>query len=315
MTGSLGGYKITRLEHSLQTATRARLAGADVNWVVAALMHDIGDELAPYNHSELAASVLQPYVPEEVHWVVLHHGVFQSYYYAHHLGGDRNLRDRYIDHRWAPLCLQFCAEWDQNSFDPDFPIHDLASFEDDVHEVLRPSGLGSAGRGGRERPAHLTHRRDHGRETAPSSTRGGIGEGWGVGETVSIRRHARPAWRSRPRSSCCQRLPSLEAMCPKARWRTTSGTLLSTRVWATEALTPARRASKPSSRRAAAGMESKPLVEIVHAIPSRAWVVSGVFMRLTIRTRVHQNKRLFLLNMIVYAYGHDARSGTSKSAT
>ena len=97
-----------------------------MNWVVAALMHDIGDELAPYNHSELAASVLQPYVPEEVHWVVLHHGVFQSYYYAHHLGGDRNLRDRYIDHQWARLCMQFCDEWDQNSFDPDFPIHDLA---------------------------------------------------------------------------------------------------------------------------------------------------------------------------------------------
>jgi predicted HD phosphohydrolase len=131
LTGSLGGYKITRLEHSLQAATRARLAGADVNWVVAALMHDIGDELAPYNHSELAASVLKPYVPEEVHWVVLHHGVFQSYYYAHHLGGDR-----YIEHRWAPLCMQFCEEWDQNSFDPEFQIHDLATFEDDVHEVF-----------------------------------------------------------------------------------------------------------------------------------------------------------------------------------
>ena len=140
LTNSLGGYQITRLEHSLQAATRARLAGADVNWVVAALLHDIGDELAPYNHSELAASVLQPYVPEEVHWVVLHHGVFQSYYYAHHLGGDRNLRDRYMDHPWAPLCVEFCADWDQNSFDPDFPIHDLASFEDDVHEVFgRPA--------------------------------------------------------------------------------------------------------------------------------------------------------------------------------
>jgi predicted HD phosphohydrolase len=136
LTGSLGGYQITRLEHSLQSATRARMAGADVDWVVAALVHDIGDELAPYNHSEYAAAVLQPYVHEEVHWVVLHHGVFQSYYYAHHLGGDRNVRDRYMDHRWAPLCLQFCAEWDQNSFDPDFPIHELSTFEDDVREVF-----------------------------------------------------------------------------------------------------------------------------------------------------------------------------------
>jgi predicted HD phosphohydrolase len=136
LTGSLGGYQITRLEHSLQAATRARLSGASVDWLVAALLHDIGDELAPYNHSEFAAAVLQPYVAEEVHWVVLHHGVFQSYYYAHHLGGDRNLRDRYMDHRWAPLCVQLCAEWDQNSFDPDFPIHELASFEDEVRVVF-----------------------------------------------------------------------------------------------------------------------------------------------------------------------------------
>ncbi len=136
LTGSLGGYRITRLEHSLQSATRARLDGADVNWIVAALVHDIGDELAPFNHSEFAAAIVQPYVPAEVHWVVLHHGVFQSYYYAHHLGGDRHARDRFRDHEWAGLCEQFCARWDQNSFDPDFPIHPLESFVDDVGEVF-----------------------------------------------------------------------------------------------------------------------------------------------------------------------------------
>ena len=140
LSGSFGGYQITRLEHSLQSATRARLAGADVDWVVAALLHDIGDDLAPDNHSEFAASVLQPYVRAEVHWVVQHHGVFQGYYYAHHLGGDRNARDRFLDHQWAELCAQFCAEWDQNSFDPDFPTDDLASFTDDLHEVFgRPA--------------------------------------------------------------------------------------------------------------------------------------------------------------------------------
>jgi len=136
LRGSLGGYQITRLEHSLQAATRARRAGADLDWVVAALLHDIGDELAPYNHSELAASILQPYVREEVHWVVQHHGVFQSYYYAHHFEQDRNERDRFADSPWFELCKQFCAEWDQNSFDPDYPTDDLASFESDVHELL-----------------------------------------------------------------------------------------------------------------------------------------------------------------------------------
>ncbi len=136
LTNSLGGYRITRLEHSLQAATRARLDGASIDWIVAALLHDIGDGLAPHNHSELAASILQPYVPAEVHWVVQHHGVFQHYFYAHHLGGDRHARDRFTDHRWAGLCAEFCARWDQNSFDPDFPIHALDSFADEVREVF-----------------------------------------------------------------------------------------------------------------------------------------------------------------------------------
>ncbi len=136
LSDSLGGYRITRLEHSLQSATRARLAGADIDWVVAALVHDIGDELAPYNHSEYAASVLRPYVREEVTWVVEQHGVFQSWYYAHHLGGDRNGRDEFAGHRWAGICAQFCSEWDQNSFDPDFAIHTLDSFDEEVREVF-----------------------------------------------------------------------------------------------------------------------------------------------------------------------------------
>lgn len=136
LTDSLGGYRITRLEHSLQCATRARLAGADIDWVVAALVHDIGDELAPYNHSELAAAILRPYVREEVTWVIEQHGVFQSWYYAHHLGGDRNGRDAFAGHRWAGLCAQFCSEWDQTSFDPDFPTHELSSFAAEVHEVF-----------------------------------------------------------------------------------------------------------------------------------------------------------------------------------
>jgi predicted HD phosphohydrolase len=140
LTDSLGGYQVTRLGHSLQTATRARLDGADVDWVVAALVHDIGDELAPFNHSEFAGAIVQPYVRAEVHWVVQHHGVFQAYYYAHHVGGDRNARDEFVGHEWAPLCIEFCDRWDQNSFDPDFANHDLASFADDVSEVFsRPA--------------------------------------------------------------------------------------------------------------------------------------------------------------------------------
>ena len=90
LDNSVDGYQVSRLEHSLQSATRAEKDGADEEMIVATLLHDIGDSLAPYNHSQLIAAVLRPYVSEKVHWIMLHHGLFQEYYYAHHLCKDRN---------------------------------------------------------------------------------------------------------------------------------------------------------------------------------------------------------------------------------
>ena len=100
LNDTLEGYKITRLEHSLQTATRALNDKASDEMVVAALLHDIGDELAPLNHSEYAATVLKPYVSEKTRWIVEKHGEFQMYYYAHHLGGNRNQREKYKGHKY-----------------------------------------------------------------------------------------------------------------------------------------------------------------------------------------------------------------------
>ena len=128
LDGTLDGYPVSRLHHSLQVATRAEDAGADEELVLGALVHDIGDELAPYNHAELAASILRPYVRPEVTWIVEQHGLFQTYYYVHHLGGDRFMRDRLKDHPWYGACVAFC-EWDQASFDPDYPTHPLSHFE------------------------------------------------------------------------------------------------------------------------------------------------------------------------------------------
>jgi len=129
LTNTLEGYQITRLEHSLQTATRALNDKANDEMVVAALLHDIGDELAPLNHSEYAAAVLKPYVDEKTHWIILKHGEFQMYYYAHHLGGNRNQRDKYKGHKYYQDTVNFCENWDQNSFDPNFkslPLEDFA---------------------------------------------------------------------------------------------------------------------------------------------------------------------------------------------
>jgi predicted HD phosphohydrolase len=133
---SLSGYQVTRLGHSLQAATRAWQAGADTDWVVAALLHDIGDIYAPYNHDEYAAAILKPFVREQVTWVVEKHGDFQRLYYAHHVGGNRHARDRYRDHAYYQDCADFCEYWDQASFDPAYPTMTVADFAPLVHEVF-----------------------------------------------------------------------------------------------------------------------------------------------------------------------------------
>ncbi len=133
---TMSGYKITRLEHGLQSATRARRDGADIDWVVGALLHDIGDGLAPQNHDRFAAEIMRPFLREEVVWVVEHHGVFQMYYYAHHYGWDRKEREKFSAHPCYRSCVDFCERWDQSSFDPDFPIDPLESFEPGVRTVF-----------------------------------------------------------------------------------------------------------------------------------------------------------------------------------
>lgn len=140
----LGGYRVTRLGHSLQSATRAERDGADIEWIVAALVHDIGDGLAPANHSQLAASIIRPYVREEVTWVVLMHGVFQQHYYGHHVGLDPDAREAYRDHPWFDSCERFCERWDQAAFDPDYPTESLEHFEPMVREVFSRPAFGGA---------------------------------------------------------------------------------------------------------------------------------------------------------------------------
>ena len=133
---SFSGYQVTRYEHSLQSATRAERDGRDEEYVVAALVHDIGDELAPHTHGEMMGAVLRPFVRPELCWIVKHHGVFQSYYYAHHTGGDRDARDRYRDHEWFDACAEFCERYDQNCFDPDYESQPIEHFEPMVRRVF-----------------------------------------------------------------------------------------------------------------------------------------------------------------------------------
>ncbi|MAX32061.1 MAG: peptidase [Halomonadaceae bacterium] len=140
LENTLSGYRVSRLDHVLQSATRAEEDGEDEEMIVAALIHDLGDDLAPHNHSQYAASIIRPYVRAEVTWIIEHHGLFQNYYYIHHFGGDPLERDRYQGHPWYQRCVDFCERWDQASFDPDYPTRPLEHFAPMVRRIFsRPA--------------------------------------------------------------------------------------------------------------------------------------------------------------------------------
>lgn len=133
---SLSGYRVSRLEHSLIGATMALRDKADTDWIVATLIHDIGDALAPCNHDGLAATIAAPYLREECTWTLKTHGIFQLVYYGHHVGKDQYAREKYKDHPYYQTGIEFCERWDQSAFDPDYKYQPLAHFEPLVSEVF-----------------------------------------------------------------------------------------------------------------------------------------------------------------------------------
>ncbi|WP_371395887.1 HD domain-containing protein [Fretibacter rubidus] len=137
LDGDFGGFPIDRLQHSLQTATRAHRDGRDTEYVVCCLLHDIGDTLGSYNHADIAAAIMQPFVSEKNHWMIANHAVFQGYYFFEHLGMDKNARDQFKDHPYYEYTAQFVHLYDQAAFDPDYESEDLAFFEPMVREVFK----------------------------------------------------------------------------------------------------------------------------------------------------------------------------------
>lgn len=135
LDGDYGGFPIDRLSHCLQTATRAYRDGRDDEYVVMALLHDIGDTLGAFNHPDVAAAILKPFLSDENLWIVQHHGIFQGYYFFHHLGLDRNMRDQFSDQPYAEACAHFCAEYDQPAFDPDYESLPLEFFAPMVEKI------------------------------------------------------------------------------------------------------------------------------------------------------------------------------------
>lgn len=136
LRGDAGGFAVDRFEHSLQTATRAYRADKDDEYIVCALLHDIGDVLGSFNHPDIGAAIVRPFVAPEYHWMVEKHGIFQGYHFFHHLGLDRNMRDQFAEHPYYDVTVEFCAEYDQNSFDPKYDSMTLEDFEPALRSVL-----------------------------------------------------------------------------------------------------------------------------------------------------------------------------------
>ena len=136
LDGDYGGFPIDRLTHSLQSATLAHCDGMDEEYVVCALLHDIGDTLGSYNHPDIAAAILKPFVSEANHWMVANHGIFQGYYFFHHLGLDRDMRETYRNHPHFEHTARFCHRHDQNAFDPAYDSMPLEAFEPMVQRLF-----------------------------------------------------------------------------------------------------------------------------------------------------------------------------------
>ena len=139
LDGDYGGFKVDRLTHSLQTATRAYRADRDDEYIACALIHDIGDTLATFNHPDIGAAIVKPFVSEGYHWMVEKHGIFQGYYFFHHLGLDRNLRDQFIGHPYYDLCAEFCADYDQPAVRSRLPDDGARGVRSAAARALRPS--------------------------------------------------------------------------------------------------------------------------------------------------------------------------------
>ncbi|MNN10428.1 hypothetical protein D3C81_1233500 [compost metagenome] len=136
LQGDFSGFPIDRYSHCLQSATLALKDGRDEEYVVCALLHDIGDTLGSYNHPEVAAAILKPFVCEANLWMIEHHGIFQGHNFFHYIGMDRNMRDQFEKHPHYERTVEFIDKYDSPAFDPNGEIYPLSTFEPMVRRVL-----------------------------------------------------------------------------------------------------------------------------------------------------------------------------------
>ena len=136
LDGDYGGFPVDRYQHSLQAATLALADGRDDEYVACALLHDIGDTLGTFNHPDVAAAILKPFVSEANLWMVQHHGIFQGYNFFHHIGLDRNMRDAFKGHPHYERTAEFVERYDNPAFDPKAEVMPIAHFEPILRRLM-----------------------------------------------------------------------------------------------------------------------------------------------------------------------------------
>ncbi|MBO3273833.1 HD domain-containing protein [Pseudomonas schmalbachii] len=136
LKGEHSGFPIDRYDHSLQTATLALRDGRDEEYVVCALLHDIGDSLGSYNHADIAAAILKPFVSGANHWMIENHAVFQGHNFFHHVGLDRDKRDMFAGHPHYERTAEFIELYDNPAFDPDGETLPIETFEPMVRRLF-----------------------------------------------------------------------------------------------------------------------------------------------------------------------------------
>lgn len=136
LDGDYGGFPIDRYSHGLQTATLALRDGRDEEYVCCALLHDIGDTLGSFNHPDIAAAILKPFVSEANLWMVQNHGIFQGYNFFHHIGMDRNMRDMFKGHAHYDQTAEFIELYDNPAFDVKAEILPISTFEPMLRRLM-----------------------------------------------------------------------------------------------------------------------------------------------------------------------------------
>jgi predicted HD phosphohydrolase len=137
------GMPVNVLQHCLQTATRAARANASDEWVLAALLHDVGIAISYPGHAQISAAIIRSFVSEAVYKTVFHHHEFELAHYGHRIGESTTMRDLYVNENWYAAASIFVDEFVQVSYDPNYDSYPLKEFKPLIKDTFKEHDTGT----------------------------------------------------------------------------------------------------------------------------------------------------------------------------